>query len=223
MERMRVVSINVGSASSLRHGQREFLTGIDKQAVARAVQVGESGLESDVIVDTVHHGGTDQAVYAYGAEDYAWWARELGRRLPFGTFGDNLTIAGLPADLNAGDRLLVGDVILEATAPRIPCSTLAAQMSDSNFGLSFRAAERPGVYCRVLNPGELRPDDPVTLVENPEPSVSMLELFRAWFEPSPDPALLRRIVSAPVAERARERFRKKLEAVVRAGGETALR
>lgn len=214
MEPLRVMSINVGAAASLRHGQREFLTGIAKKPVSRAVRISESGLETDVIVDTAHHGGADQAVYLYSAEDYAWWGRELGRALSYGTFGDNLTIAGLPADLNAGDRLLVGDVIIEATAPRIPCSTLAAQMADSGFGLRFRAAERPGVYCRVLNAGEVLPGDPVTLVENPEPSVSMLELFRAWFEQYPDPALLRRIVAAPVAERVRDRFRKKLDAAV---------
>lgn len=211
MEQMRIVSINVGSADSISNGRREFVTGIDKKPAAAAVGVTGLGLASDAIVDTEHHGGLDQAVYAYGAEDYAWWSRELNRELRYGTFGDNLTIAGFPPDMNAGDRLLIGDVILEATAPRIPCATLAAQMKDPGFGIRFRDAERPGVYFRVLNEGEIAPGDPVTLVENPGTSVSMLELFRAWYDLQPPAALLQRIVEAPVAERARGRFLRKLE------------
>lgn len=211
MERMRIVSVNLGTAGPIVHGRRKFVTGIDKRPAAGAVRVTELGLAADAVVDTAHHGGVDQAIYAYGAEDYTWWSRELGHALRPGMFGDNLTIAEFPPDLNAGDRLLVGDAILEATAPRIPCSTLAAQMQDSNFGLRFRDAERPGVYFRVLNEGEIAEGDPVTLVENPGPSVSMLELFRAWYDHHPPAELLRRIVDAPVGERARDRFRKKLE------------
>ncbi|HEX5788892.1 MAG TPA: MOSC domain-containing protein [Woeseiaceae bacterium] len=213
MELMRVVSVNVGRAATVRHGRTDVLTGIDKRPAGSAVRVTELGVEADAIVDTAHHGGADQAVYAYGADDYAWWAGELGRELRYGTFGENLTIAGFPHDMNAGDRLLVGDVILEATAPRIPCSTLAAQMQDPNFGLRFRDAERPGTYFRVLNAGEVAPNDPVTLVENPGESVTMLELFRAWYDLHPREALLKRIVEAPVAERARARFQAKLDAL----------
>ncbi len=222
MELMRVVSINVGRARTMGYGERVFVTGIDKQPARGAMRVLASGIESDVIVDLAHHGGIDQAVYVYSAEDYASWSRELGRELRYGLFGENLTVAEFPADVNAGDRLLVGNVILEATAPRIPCSKLALQMADSNFGLRFRNAARPGVYFRVLNEGEISPGDPVTLVENPGPSVTMLELFRAWFDLHPDPDLLRRIVAAPVAERARERFRQKLEAIDNASGTSAV-
>lgn len=211
MEILRLVSINVGKPHTLRLGSRDFRTGIDKRPTDDSVHIGQLGLEGDAILDTEHHGGPDQAVYVYGAEDYRWWSQELGRDIRPGTFGDNLTIAGFPDDLNAGDRLLIGDVILEATAPRIPCSTFAAQMQDSNFGLRFRRAERPGVYFRVLNEGAVTAGEPVTFIENPDPSVSMREMFRLWFEPQPAPDAVARLLEAPVAERARERFRKKLE------------
>lgn len=212
MEPMRISSINVGRPESLRHGERTFVSGIRKHAVEGSIRILESGLEGDAICDLENHGGADQAVYAYGSENYDWWARQLGRKLPPGCFGENLTITGFEDDLQAGDRLLVGDVILEATAPRIPCSKLAARMQDSNFGLRFRRAERPGVYFRVLNGGEVAAGDPVTLVDNPGPSVSMLEVFRAWFQPKPAIADLERIVAAPVAERVREKFQRQLDA-----------
>ena len=127
-----------------------------------------------------------------------------------GTFGENLTIAGLPPDMKAGDRLLIGDVILEATMPRIPCSTLAAAMNDSNFGLQFRRAERPGYYFRVLNEGSVAPGDSVTLVENPGDCITMLELFRLSYEIKPDAKSLCRALDAPIAERMRARFESKI-------------
>ena len=69
-------------------------TAIDKQPAAGPVAVTADGLEGDGVGDTEHHGGPDQAVYAYGTADYTWWAHELGRSLPPGTFGENLTIDG---------------------------------------------------------------------------------------------------------------------------------
>ena len=74
-----------------------------------------------------------------------------------GTFGDNLTISGITsADLAIGDRLIAGDVVLEVTAPRIPCGTLAARMDDPGFVKAYRDAARPGAYCRVIKEGEVR-------------------------------------------------------------------
>lgn len=215
MERMRVVSINCGQPETIIFGEREFLTGIAKRPVSSRVHVREDGLVGDAIVDTDHHGGRDQAVYVYSAVDYAWWSTTLGRDIDYGTFGDNLTIDALPSDLNTGDRLMIGDVILEATAPRIPCSTLAAKMQDSNFGLRFRRAERPGFYFRVLNEGAISTGDNVVLVENPADSISMLEQFRLSYALHPSQEDLQRALDAPIADRMRTKFEQRLAATAR--------
>jgi MOSC domain-containing protein YiiM len=207
---MRVTSINVGREETIEHGTRSFRTGIRKRPAGGAVYIGSDAVAGDRISDKKHHGGADQVVYAYSADDYEWWSTQLGRELVPGTFGDNLTIEGLPSDMNVGDRLLIGDVLLEATAPRIPCATLAAQMQDSGFGLAFRKAERPGIYFRVLNEGEVSGGDAVTYVENPSPVVSILELYRLAFDPRPDPAALERYLEAPLAERMRASIEEKL-------------
>lgn len=213
MERMRVVSLNVGRAETLRFGKREFLTGICKRPVAGAAFVSEHGVGDDVIQDLKNHGGADQAVYVYSAADYAWWSEKLGAEIQFGTFGENLTIDTLPTDMTTGDRLLIGDVILEVTAPRIPCSTLAARMQDSTFGVTFRQAEKPGYYCRVLHEGDVKNGDSVTLAENPVQAISILEQFRLSYETRPDQAALQRALEAPLAERMREKFESRLAAL----------
>ncbi len=210
---MRIASVNVGSVERLSRGQDVMKTGIRKHPMPGAVAVSQLAVGTDTIVDLEHHGGPDQAVYAYSEDDYAWWSRQLGRRLEPGCFGDNLTISGLPSDLFIGDRLLIGATVLEATAPRIPCATLAACMQDREFGLKFRRAERPGIYFRVLNEGEIRRGDFVTLVENPARQVTVLELFRFAYDPTPAAEDLERFLSAPVAARLRSNIEKKLAAL----------
>lgn len=210
MQNMRVASVNVGRKESIAHGKRTFETGIRKRPADGPVHIGVQIIAGDTICDTEHHGGADQAVYAYSSDDYAWWSEQLGSELEPGTFGDNLTIDGLPTDLNVGDRLLIGDVLLEATAPRIPCNTLAAQMQDHAFGTAFRRAERPGIYFRVLNEGEVTAGDSVTFVENPAPLVTILDLYRFAFDLRPKRADMERFLEAPLAERMRVKVESKL-------------
>jgi MOSC domain-containing protein YiiM len=213
---MRVTSVNIGREETIDHGGRTFRTGIGKRPADGPVFIGAESVSGDTVCDTRHHGGADQAVYAYSADDYQWWSGRLGRELAQGTFGENLTIGGLPSDMNVGDRLLIGDVLLEATAPRIPCSTLAAQMQDSGFGMAFRNAERPGIYFRVLNEGEVSAGDAVTVIENPARIVSILELFRLAYDLRPDAAALERYLEAPLAARMRATVEEKLAAARRA-------
>lgn len=200
---MRLESVNTGRAETIAHGNKSMATGICKRPVDGAVLVTEQGIPGDAIIATKHHGGLDQAIYAYSADDYDWWAATTGREYPAGIFGENLTIRDLPTDLRIGDRLLIGEVVLEATAPRIPCDTLSARMEDKGFGLAFRKAERPGIYFRVLNEGEIRVGDTVTLVESDSCDVSIVELFRHKYRLRHDPEVLRRYLEAPLASRLR--------------------
>lgn len=202
-ERLRIGSVNTGTAESIGEGGTTTRTGICKRPVDGSVSINELGLEGDEILDARHHGGLDQAVYAYSADDYGWWAEKTGRDFPPGLFGENLTIEGLPSNLVIGDRLLIGDVVLEATSARIPCGTLATRMGDRGFGLTFRKAERPGIYFRVLNPGDVLAGDAVTLVESGGDPVTVLDLFRFAYETNHDAARLRQFLEAPLAARVR--------------------
>jgi len=210
LESMVLESINVGSVETISHGHKSHSTGICKYPVAGSVYLGELGISGDAVVDSAHHGGVDQAVYAYSADDYDWWAEECNREFTPGLFGENLTIRGLPSDMNVGDRLLIGEVVLEATSPRIPCGTLATKMRDTDFGLAFRRAERPGFYFRVLNSGDLTVGDVVTYVANHSNDVSMLELFRFNYALQHEVDELKRFLQAPIAIRFREKIERKL-------------
>ena len=213
MEQMQIVSVNVGKEQTICHGSRSFTTGICKEPVSMRIAIGREGLSGDTIIATQHHGGPDQAVYAYSADDYEWWEGQIGSRLSPGTFGENLTIGGMPTDMNVGDRLLIGDVVLEATAPRIPCDTFAARMRDKGFGIKFRRAERPGIYFRVLNEGEVSAGDAVTYIENDQCAVTISDLVRFYYDLSPQRAQLERLLTAPVAARFRAKIEAKLAAI----------
>ncbi len=195
-------------------GARKSKTGIYKEPASEAF-VGALGLEGDAVCNKKHHGGPDQAVYLYAAEDYAWWSEELKRELGPGTFGENLTTEGLDAcGLAVGDRLTVGEVELEVTAPRIPCATLERRMADKGFVKRYMAARRPGAYLRVLHPGRLAADDPLTLHPYEGERVGILELFDTFFDPKPTEALLRRFLASPLAERARAQKEAQLAALL---------
>ena len=155
---MQILSINIGAVRTVGERERSGQTGIYKVPVIGPVHVSADGLPGDAIVSTKHHGGPDQAVYVYGGADYAWWAVELGRELAPGTFGENLTISDLEtAGLAIGDRLRIDAVLLEVTAPRIPCGTFGAADGRSGLCGAFRAAERPGFDRRVAPMGSPGP------------------------------------------------------------------
>jgi len=201
---MQLISVNIGQARHIQNAKPSGKTGIYKLPVLGPVQITSTGPGGDAICDTEHHGGVDQAAYVYGTPDYAWWSKILGRELSPGTFGENLTITELESSgVCIGDRWHIGSVILEATAPRVPCVTLAARMGDPSFVKRFREAERPGLYCRVIQEGSLQVGDPVTWERYSGETIGAVELFRDFYAPHLDEATLRRHLAAPIGLRDR--------------------
>ncbi len=206
---MQLISVNVGTETPMSTVvKRQGKTGIFKYSVSDAVQIGELGLANDVICDTENHGGVDQAVYVYGTADYDWWATELGHALEPGTFGENLTISDFASgDARIGDRLRMGAVLLEVTSPRIPCATFAYRMDDPQWIKQFRKAERPGLYCRVIETGAIQVGDAVTLEPYQGETILALEMFRSFYEPDlRDADYLRRAVGAPMHNKDRHAY-----------------
>lgn len=154
-----------------------------------------SGLIGDFVGDGKHHGGDDQAVYAFAREDLDAWVERLGRQLPDGHFGENLTTSGIDlAESRLGERWQVGGrVVLQVTCPRVPCSTFRGRMGERGWLKRFTADERPGAYLRVLVPGPIASGDPITVVHRPDHAVSIALAFRALMT---ERALLPRLLEA---------------------------
>jgi MOSC domain-containing protein YiiM len=219
---MELISVNRGQATPLAHAKSTGVTGIFKQPVAGPVPITALGVPDDAICDTENHGGVDQAIYVYGTPDYAWWEQELGHPLAPGTFGENLTISELTsAEFAVGDRFAIGSCILEVTAPRIPCVTLARRMEDPTFVKRFRAAERPGLYCRVIEEGVVQSGDAVHYTPYTGERIPAIELFRNFYDNTRSVAMLRRYLAAPIAIRDRQEKEQQLADLLAAGEESA--
>lgn len=179
-----LVSVNVGlprEANWAGIGR----TSIDKHPVTGAVLARRLGLLGDRVSDTKHHGGVDQAVYAFAREDLDAWAAELGHEIRDGQFGENLTTSGIDVnEAEVGERWLVGDAVLEVASVRIPCNDFKAWMGrcgydDRAWVKRFTAHGRPGPYLRVLTEGEVRAGDELTVVHRPGHGVTVSTMFRA--------------------------------------------
>ncbi|MBC2864139.1 MOSC domain-containing protein [Streptomyces mexicanus] len=208
---MKLLSVNVGRPVAMPYtDQPEGVTGIDKRPVDHPVRVaapgpkgvGGSGLAGDAVCDTRHHGGDDQAVYAVAREDLDEWERELGRALPNGSFGENLTTWGI--DISGaliGERWRIGSpagpsVLLEVTCGRIPCRTFQGHLGERGWVKRFTRKGAPGAYLRVIEPGEIRSGDPVEVVHRPDHDVTVALEFRAA---TTDRSLLPRLLAAGTA------------------------
>lgn len=208
---MKLISINVGKKQIQQNKGREEITGIYKHPVTDSVQINKLGIADDFIGSPKHHGGPDQALYIYGEGDYQWWETSLGRSLEPGTFGENLTISELESGrFNIGDILHIGEVTLQVTAPRIPCGTFASRMGDPQWVKKFRAAERPGLYVRVLREGVLSAGAAVTFEAYQGETLSLIEMYREYYEKTKTEESLRKHLNAPIAIRARVDLEKEL-------------
>ncbi|MES2833037.1 MAG: MOSC domain-containing protein [Pseudomonadota bacterium] len=178
---MKIVSVNIAKVADLFEaaagGRKPVKTGIHKLPVVGQVRVGLLGIEGDEQADQSLHGGLDKAVYAYPIEHYDFWNVQCGASLKrppgglpltAGAFGENLTILGLlESDVWIGDRLHVGDVVLQVTEPRHPCFKLNVKLNFSHASKVMVQSGFSGFYLRVVQPGSVSAGDAVTLVAGP--------------------------------------------------------
>jgi MOSC domain-containing protein YiiM len=188
---MKLLSLQIGTAKSLPVGdpvgESSVLSAIGKTAVTGPVKVQRLGLEGDEQADLSVHGGLAKAVYAYPSEHYAYWRQQrqqqrhalgLSLDLPFGSMGENLTLAGLlETDLFVGDEWHFSDCVLRVTQPRQPCFKFNAVMGDKLAAKKMAQTGFCGVYLSVVTPGRLSAGESFRLVPGSR-QTSILSLFK---------------------------------------------
>jgi MOSC domain-containing protein YiiM len=182
--RFTIRSVNIGRPQPWEWAEIGR-SSIEKHAVPGPVEVDALGLAGDQVSDTRHHGGVDQAVYAFAREDLDWWADELGTTLRDGQFGENLTTSGYDVnEAEIGEHWRVGGALLEVASVRTPCNDFKGWMGECGLDNTawvkrFTAEARPGPYLRVLEAGEVSSGDAAEVVHRPGHGVTVSQMFRA--------------------------------------------
>jgi MOSC domain-containing protein YiiM len=174
------VAVCVGRPAAHEWLGKLVRTAIFKEPAAGRVAARGGNLEGDEQAFAAH-GGPDKAVYAYAAEDSAWWAAQVGRSLEPGAFGENLTLRGVDVTGAAvGERWRVGDALLEVREPRLPCLKLGLRLGDRRLPPRFARAGRPGAYLAIVEEGDLGAGDAVTVAHRPAHGVTVGLVAQAY-------------------------------------------
>jgi len=178
---------------------RPWCTGFFKEPVAGPVRVGRTNIVGDGQADLEVHGGPDKAVLAYSADHYPAWRAELGLPdLPFGAFGENLTVAGLTeADVCVGDVWTAGEVTFEVSQPRQPCWKLARRWKVKTLPATVIETGRSGWYFRVTVEGELTAGAELTLADRPRPTWTVARANTVMHHEKTNPTLSAELASVP--------------------------
>ena len=204
---MADVSFFIGGIRPLPESGRP--TGIYKQAVTTALELGPEGFVGDQQADRRVHGGPDKAVHLYPATHYAKLASrfpEAARQLVIGSLGENLSAVIDESDVRVGDIWRLGTARLQVCQPRSPCWKI-----DERFGCDGMAAyiaehRLTGWYWRVLTPGRVAPGDTLEL-ETAADSFSLAEAMLRWQAHRPALADLERLAAAPgIADNWRQKI-----------------
>ncbi|MFC7546463.1 MOSC domain-containing protein [Plantactinospora sp. GCM10030261] len=190
-----LLSVNAGRAAPMNVQDDTVITGFDKRPIAAEGRIQAGGLVGDDHVDDA--ADPDRAVLLYQRRHYEAWSRELERELPPGMFGEQLTIDGPAEDeILIGDRLRVGDAVLEVTQPRIPCRKMAVRLNEPDMPMRYLRSGRVGFFCKVLRPGTVRAGDRIELLDHGPDGLTVAELARILHRDEPDPGQLTRVLSA---------------------------
>lgn len=197
---MKVLSTNIGRPTEHFFDGKSILTSMVRKG-ASEIKITSTQVVGDEFLSPNLHGTPDTVVYAYGADRYLEWEKILNRKMPWGLFGENLTLESLnDADFKIEDVFQVGTAVLQVTGPRYPCTRLNFVLQKENMRELFRDQKRPGVYFRVLQEGIVRPGDELRLSKKSSVAISNADLFeclRAAELKSPKPAICDQILSYP--------------------------
>lgn len=219
---MKVASVNLGLKCE-KVWRGGAVSAIHKEPVADKVQINEYGLVGDEQADTQNHGGKDKAILVLPSSAYVRF--EISQ--PYGFLGENLSVDGLDEnDICLGDRLQIGNVLLEISQPRSPCWKLDEQARihskwlAGEFLNAYSQSGHVGFYCRVLGKGFIEKGQSVRwLTRNQEqdqgyPLISIRTLFLAVYNQQKDTlawSVLEKAVKHPALAKA---WRNKLTAML---------
>lgn len=162
----KIISLNVGLPQTLEWEGRKVSTSMLKHPVS-FLQVHPLSIDGDKFANPQAHGTPDSVLYIFGMKSLLTYMRTIGRSTYSpGALGENVTCEELDeTQVSVGDIFRIGEVVAQATFPRIPCAKVNVRMQHPEGQKRLEECGRSGVYFRILEPGKIQPQDFVERIE----------------------------------------------------------
>jgi len=204
---MKIISTNISKPKSFIWNGKEETTGIYKKPTDKPIYLTKNDVINDEVSNRLNHGGYYKACYMFSAEEYPYW-KNLYPNLEWtwGMFGENLTVADFDeTTVYLGDTYKVGEAVVQVSQYRQPCYKLGYKFGAQKMLKEFIEHGFGGTYLSILEEGYVNVDDEFTLVERPENSLTVAELFQLVFAKEKDQELLK-IAASSKAIPPKKRF-----------------
>ncbi|MEI7526439.1 MAG: molybdenum cofactor synthesis domain-containing protein [Mariniphaga sp.] len=137
MEKIKVLSVNISQKKGT------IKVPVDK------ISLSDIGIEGDA-----HSGKWHRQISLLGKESLDKSEPELGRKLNYGEFAENITTEGFPLyQMKPFDWLICGDILLEVTQIGKKCHGANCSIFQETGNCVM---PKEGIFCRVLHGGDLQ-------------------------------------------------------------------
>lgn len=174
-------------------------SGINQKHSCEQLLVAEGAVTGDSQADPKHHGGLDRVLHHFPREHYGQYRRwdMISGFKDAPTMGENISTVGLDeTQVNIGDIIQIGEVLLQVTQPRSPCFKLNLQFGHNEFALAMQQSGRCGWFYRVIQTGTIYAADTIKLVERCS-DISIAEAMHIYFLPDFDAVQYQRLANCP--------------------------
>lgn len=179
----KILSLNVGRPAVMEWGGKTVTSSMNKTPISGPLIVSPTSVEGDSFHASHVHGTPDSVLYAFGMSSILEYLQRLGRKTHIpGGLGENLTVEDLDEkEVLVGDVFAIGEVLAQATFPRIPCAKVNIRMQHPEGQKEMLDGGRSGVYFRILKPGRIHTTDNIQRVSKVQtPSISIHEVYRIY-------------------------------------------
>ncbi len=179
---LKILSLNSGHPTEITWDNKTISSSMLRVSVEGPLVVHKDYIEGNSFASPNLHGVEHSVLYAFGMRSLLSYLKLLGRtNYDPGALGENITLDDLDEnEISVGDIFEFGEVLAEATFPRIPCGKVNIRMQHPQGQKLLQECERSGVYFRVLKPGKIYKTDQVKRVELAKNRFSISDLYRKW-------------------------------------------
>lgn len=195
---MEILATNLATPVTFTWNGKEETTGIFKKPVDGSIYLTKNDVASDQVSDRLHHAGYYKACYVFSAEQYPYWkALYPDLDWSWGMFGENLTVSNFDEkQVIVGDIYRLGEAVVQVAQYREPCYKLGYKFGTQQVIRQFVEHGHGGTYLSILEEGKVTTGDTFELLDRPDDSLSVADLFRLVFAKDKNQDHLRRAAAS---------------------------